>query len=338
VPRLLREGISESQAKQLVDSYVPMVNRALGECMQRVSCSALQLLPLSTFTTVSVLAMACLATTVHLTKPGPLLAALLYRVCTGRDAVLAAEVLLCIFTVLEWSCCEQPSQFRSCNLQHNAAQLRLQVVVALIVISKLGKIFSVLTWAYLAVLIAFSAPKFYELKKPEIDDALTTGHARTKQLYDQHVAPQGAFIHLNSLCSCCLCLVAVYQLRSTALQCVTCLPRRHVKAPPFPGNTEVYHTLSTRMLTDLQWPRSRVRRLRRPFALLALAQTLSAAAATWTPSAAAAPWTPSAAATWTPWSKPKQNLFDLCADGKSLLDNAVSSVGEDHRLGQLLRL
>lgn len=79
---------------------------------------------------------------------------------------------------------------------------RLQVVVALIVISKLGKIFSVLTWAYLAVLVAFSAPKFYELKKPEIDDALTTGQARTKQLYDQHVAPQGAFIHLISLCSC----------------------------------------------------------------------------------------------------------------------------------------
>lgn len=96
MPRLLREGISESQAKQLVDSYVPMVNRALGECIQRVSCSALQLLLLSAFTVVNVLAMACLATIVHLTKPGPLLAALLYRVCTGRDAVLAAEVLLCI--------------------------------------------------------------------------------------------------------------------------------------------------------------------------------------------------------------------------------------------------
>ena len=43
VPRLLREGISESQAKQLVDSYVPMVNRALGECTLHVSGSALQL-------------------------------------------------------------------------------------------------------------------------------------------------------------------------------------------------------------------------------------------------------------------------------------------------------
>ena len=43
MPRLLREGVSESQAKQLVDSYVPMVNRALGECMLHVSGSALQL-------------------------------------------------------------------------------------------------------------------------------------------------------------------------------------------------------------------------------------------------------------------------------------------------------
>jgi riboflavin kinase len=114
VPRLLKEGISEGQAKQLVDSYVPMVNRAL---------------------------------------------ALLYRICTGRDPILAGEV-----------------------------------VVSLIVISKLGKIFSVLTWAYLAVLVAFVAPKLYELKKPEIDDALTTGQARTKQLYDTHVAPQVAKI------------------------------------------------------------------------------------------------------------------------------------------------
>lgn len=40
--------------------------------------------------------MACFSATWHLTKPGLLLAALLYRVCTGRDAILAGEVLLCI--------------------------------------------------------------------------------------------------------------------------------------------------------------------------------------------------------------------------------------------------
>lgn len=43
-----------------------------------------------------------------------------------------------------------------------------------------------------AVILAFSLPKAYELKKPEIDDAVATGQARTKQLYDQHVAPHGA--------------------------------------------------------------------------------------------------------------------------------------------------
>lgn len=114
VPRLLREGISESQAKSLVDSYVPMVNKGL---------------------------------------------AFAYRVATGKDPILAGKA-----------------------------------VVALIVISKLGKVFSVLSWAYLTVLVAFIAPKLYELKKPEIDDALATGQARTKQLYDQHVAPQMAKI------------------------------------------------------------------------------------------------------------------------------------------------
>lgn len=37
VPRILREGISESQAKSLVDSYLPMVNNGLGECSCRVA-------------------------------------------------------------------------------------------------------------------------------------------------------------------------------------------------------------------------------------------------------------------------------------------------------------
>jgi riboflavin kinase len=114
VPRLLREGISESQAKSLVDSYTPMVNKGL---------------------------------------------ALLYRIATGKDPVLTA-----------------------------------QVVGVLFVVGKLGKVFSVLTWAFVVVVLAFSLPKAYELKKPEIDDAVATGHARTKQLYDQHVAPHVAKI------------------------------------------------------------------------------------------------------------------------------------------------
>lgn len=31
VPQLLREGISESRAKALVDSYTPMINKGLGK-------------------------------------------------------------------------------------------------------------------------------------------------------------------------------------------------------------------------------------------------------------------------------------------------------------------
>lgn len=38
VPQLLREGISESQAKSLVDSYTPMVNRGLGGCCTCKRC------------------------------------------------------------------------------------------------------------------------------------------------------------------------------------------------------------------------------------------------------------------------------------------------------------
>lgn len=114
VPQLLREGISESQVKSLVESYTPMINKGL---------------------------------------------ALLYRVATGKDPVLTAEVVGVLF-----------------------------------VVGKLGKVFSVLTWAFVVVLVAFSVPKLYELKKPEIDDAVATGHARSKEIYDKHVAPHVAKI------------------------------------------------------------------------------------------------------------------------------------------------
>lgn len=123
------------------------------------------------------------------------LAAFLYRIATGKDPILAGEVQC-------WRICEYAlGRFCvECTLHQLSTELHglrgltshPQAVVALIVISKLGKVFSVLTWAYLTVLVAFIAPKLYELKKPEIDDALATGHARTKQLYDQHVAPQSA--------------------------------------------------------------------------------------------------------------------------------------------------
>ena len=38
------------------------------------------------------------------------------------------------------------------------------------------------------VLVAFTVPKVYELKKPEIDSALNKVHTEVKKLYDQHLA------------------------------------------------------------------------------------------------------------------------------------------------------
>lgn len=65
--------------------------------------------------------------------------------------------------------------------------LSLQVVVALFVVSKLGGWFTLLGWGYFLVLLAFTVPKVYELKKPEIDAQVSNMHAQTKKIYDQHL-------------------------------------------------------------------------------------------------------------------------------------------------------
>jgi len=67
--------------------------------------------------------------------------------------------------------------------------LTAQVAFALYVVSKLGSWFTVVGWMYAIVLLAFSVPKLYELKKPEIDAAAKNVHQQTKQLYEQHAAP-----------------------------------------------------------------------------------------------------------------------------------------------------
>jgi hypothetical protein len=50
-------------------------------------------------------------------------------------------------------------------------------------------LFTVVGWAYTVVLLSFTVPKIYELKKHEIDSAAQTGYQKTKELYDQHVTP-----------------------------------------------------------------------------------------------------------------------------------------------------
>jgi len=67
--------------------------------------------------------------------------------------------------------------------------LTAQVAFVLYVTSKLGSWFSVVGWLYATVLLAFTIPKVYELKKPEIDAAAKNVQQQTKQLYEQHAAP-----------------------------------------------------------------------------------------------------------------------------------------------------
>jgi len=108
------------------------------------------------------------------------------------------------------------------------------------------------------VILAFSLPKAYELKKPEIDDAVATGQARTKQLYDQHVAPHGACF--NSVPSIYLMLtpLGAAPLQTSAEQrsvqlgfvvqlCIHCL--------------RFFNMLTVKSCPP-QWPRSRAHRLR----------------------------------------------------------------------------
>lgn len=80
--------------------------------------------------------------------------AFVYRVATGQDVVLA-----------------------------------VQVIGALIVIGKLSKVFTIIGWAYFAVLAAFSLPKLYELKKPEVDNFVNQAATQGRRLKEQHVDP-----------------------------------------------------------------------------------------------------------------------------------------------------
>ncbi len=51
----------------------------------------------------------------------------------------------------------------------------MQVALGLYVVSKLGGLFTVMGWTYTVLLLSFTIPKIYELKKHEIDTAAQTG-------------------------------------------------------------------------------------------------------------------------------------------------------------------
>jgi len=59
----------------------------------------------------------------------------------------------------------------------------LKVVGALWVVAQIGKLFHVLTLAYLVVFTAFTIPKIYQLKKPEIDQLLVTAKRQMQEYY-----------------------------------------------------------------------------------------------------------------------------------------------------------
>lgn len=61
--------------------------------------------------------------------------------------------------------------------------LSLKVLVVLWLVSQIGKLFHVLTLAYLVVIVAFTVPKIYELKKTEIDQLLGTASRQMQEYY-----------------------------------------------------------------------------------------------------------------------------------------------------------
>jgi len=118
MPRILAEGISETNVKRTAEEYTPMINQCL---------------------------------------------ALAHRMLTGKEVVLTGKVLAVLY-----------------------------------VVSRLGKVFSVLTWAYVVLLLAFSIPKLYELKKPEIDRGIDQASKQAQRINEQYVAPSIAKIPRSS--------------------------------------------------------------------------------------------------------------------------------------------
>lgn len=67
--------------------------------------------------------------------------------------------------------------------------LTLQIAGALYVVAKVAAVVSPLTLAYLGVLLLFSLPKLYELKKDEIDGHVAKARDSYQDVYSKHVDP-----------------------------------------------------------------------------------------------------------------------------------------------------
>lgn len=74
-------------------------------------------------------------------------------------------------------------------LQGREVLLTVQVAVVLYVIAKVGNVFSTLGLLYTVVVLIFSLPKIYELRKHEIDSVANQVVSQSKQAYSQYGAP-----------------------------------------------------------------------------------------------------------------------------------------------------
>jgi len=67
--------------------------------------------------------------------------------------------------------------------------LSVQAALVLYALGKVGNYFTTLGLAYTVILLLFTLPKVYELRKPEIDSAANRVASQTKQSYSQYAAP-----------------------------------------------------------------------------------------------------------------------------------------------------
>jgi hypothetical protein len=66
----------------------------------------------------------------------------------------------------------------------------LSVIIGIVlwVVSRVAAMMSLLSLAYLPVLLAFTIPKVYELRKDEIDAGLNAGRAKVTEIHDKYLA------------------------------------------------------------------------------------------------------------------------------------------------------
>lgn len=62
-----------------------------------------------------------------------------------------------------------------------------QTVGTLYTAARIVSLVSPLSIAYLLVVVAFSVPKLYELRKPQVDELVSKARSQATRIYDQHL-------------------------------------------------------------------------------------------------------------------------------------------------------